>query len=269
MDRVINTALLWTAPKINLSGLNWIFSFNGWNFDNGSTVRVIGSNHDDIWSIDFSTYDTPLEDGGWVLWKYYRQKTIQIILSIQAWTKEAFNDLIDEVKYRTSATEWMLKIIINGITRQRTATCTSLKFNRQNYNVNWCWNVVLTFTCVNPHSQLENPSAENIVWETWTYQSSVVYEWRAETFPKLYITMDSWNSTWMQFTLNWYTIEITTSLTVWDIIIFDGETKKVTVNDTEVAYTWPFTPLNYGENIFEVVNSWTYTWTLSYYVKFL
>lgn len=269
MDNTINSKLLWNAPKLQLNSLDGVFTFNGWSLDNWNTVRVIWSNHDDIWTVDFNTYNTPLEDGGGVLGKYYRKKLIQLTLSISAWNKEALNDLIDEIKYRTSITEWTLKITINGIVRERTATCTSLKFNRQNFNVNWCGKVVLTFTCVNPHSHLEDPEAENIVSQTGNYQSSVVYNGRAETFPKLYITMDSGSSTWMKFILNWYTIQITNNLTAWDIIVFDGETKRVTLNNTEIAYTWPFTPLSYGENIYAIENSGTYTWTLSYYVKFL
>lgn len=269
MDRTINTAILWDSPKLQINGVNAKFSFNGWNLDNWSTVRVIWTDYDDIWTIDFNTYNTPLEDGGGVLWKYYRKKVIQFKLSVTAWNKEAFNDLIDEIKYQTSKTEWKLKIMINGSVREWTATCTSLKFNRQNYNVNWCGNVVLTFTCVNPHSQLENPIIESIVAQTGTYQSSITYEWRAETYPILYITMDSGSSTWMSFTLNWYTISITTSLSAWSVIVFNGETKKVTVNNTEVVYTWPFTPLSYGENIYSISNTGTYTWTLSYFTKYL
>lgn len=269
MDNTINSKLLWNAPKLQLNTLDGVFTFNGWSLDNWNTVRVIWSNHDDIWTVDFNTYNTPLEDGGGVLGKYYRKKLIQLTLSINAWNKEALNDLIDEIKYRTSITEWTLKITINGIVRERTATCTSLKFNRQNFNVNWCGKVVLTFTCVNPHSQLENPESADFISQTGAFQSSVIYRWRAETYPKLFVTMDSWTSAWMRFELNWYVIEINQTLNQGDIIIFDGETKSVTVNDVEVVYSWPFTPLNYGENIFSINNDWTYTWTLSYYVKFL
>jgi len=269
MDNKFNSQLLWDAPKILSNVMDGVFVFNGWNLNNWNSIRVIQSNHDDIGTIDFNTYNTPLQDWGWVLWKYYRKKTIQLVLSVSWDTPDSLNNLIDEIKYRTSKTEWTLKITINGVVREWTATCTSLKFNRQNYNVNRVWNVVLTFTCINPHSHLETPTTSTITSQTWTYQSSVIYDWRAETYPKLYITMDSWNSTWMRFTLNWYNIEINTSLTAWDIIIFDWETKKVTVNDVEVAYTWPFTPLQYSENIYSVYNTWTYTGSLSYFVKFL
>lgn len=269
MDNTINSILLWTAPKVTIKTIDGKFSFNGWNLDNGDNIRVVQSNHDDIWTIDFDTYDTPLEDGGGVLGKYYRKKQIQLILSVKASTPESFNDLIDEIKYQTSKTEWKLRIIINWIVRERTATCTSLKFNRKNYNVTRVGNVVLTFTCVNPHSQLEDPESANFITQTWSFQSSVIYQWRAETFPKLFVTMDSGSSTWMRFELNWYVIEINTSLTAGDVIIFDGETKSVTVNDVEVVYSWPFTPLNYGENIYSIHNDWTYTGSLSYFIKYL
>ena len=269
MNRTINTALLWTTPKWNQFEYNWVFMFNNFNLDNWQNIRVVSSNHDDIWAMDFETYKTPLEDWWWVLWKYYRTKTIQIVLSVSADSENSLNSLIDEIKYQTSKTEWNLKIIINWVVRERTATCTALKFNRQSYNVNRVWNVVLTFSCINPHSHLEDETSVDFVSQSWTYQTSIIYEWRAETYPKLYLSIDSWSASWMSFTLNWYTISITANLTVWDIVIFDWETKKATVNWTEVVYSWPFTPLNYWENILSITNAWTYTWTLSYFIKFL
>lgn len=232
-------------------------------------IRVISSNHDDIGTIDFDTYKTPLQDWWWVLWKYYRTKTIQIVLSVSADTENSLNDLIDEIKFQTSKTEWILQIKINWLVRERTATCTSLKFNRQSFNVNWCWNIVLTFSCVNPHSHYENTTGQNFISQSGTYSSVFFYDWRAESFPILRLTMDSGSSSWMSFTLNWYTISINTSLTAWDVVIFDWDRKEVLVNDVEVAYSWPFTPLTYGDNSFSITNSWTYSWALSYYIKFL
>ena len=143
------------------------------------------------------------------------------------------------------------------------------KFNRKSFNVNRCWNIILTFSCVNPHSQLEDPSSENFIWQSWTYSSVFFYNGRAESFPTLQLTIDSWTSDWMKFILNWYTIEISTSLTAWDVVSFDWEKKEVRVNNVEVAYTGPFTALNYWDNSFEVQNDWTYTWSLSYFTKFL
>lgn len=269
MDRTINTALLWTAPKIKVEFLEGVFTFNGFNLDNWKNVRVVSSNHDDIGTMDFDTYKTPLQDWGWVLWKYYRKKTIDLVLSIKADTPEEFNDLIDEIKYQTSQTEWTLKITINWKTREWKATCTSLKFNRNNYNLTWIWNVALTFTCVNPHSQERDPLTTNFIWKSWTFQSSIIYEWKAETYPKLYLTMDSGSSAWMMFELNWFVIQINETLTAWDVIVFDWETKSVFVNNVEVVYTWPFTPLTYWENIYSITNDWTFSGSLIYFVKFL
>lgn len=269
MNRPINTALLWTAPEWSQLIYNWVFMFNDWNLDNGSNIRVIASNHDDIWAIDFNTYKTPLEDWWWVLWKYYRTKTIQIVLSIKADSENSLNDLIDEVKYRTAQTEWDLRIIINNVVRERKATCTALKFNRQSYNVNRCWNVILTFNCVQPHSHLLDPNAVSFISQTWVYQTVITYDWRADTYPTVRITMES-SSTWFWISLNWYEITIDSELSSWDSITFDWEKKTVKVNDVEVEYTWPFTPLTYWDNVFEVWISWaTYTWALSYYTRFL
>lgn len=269
MNRTINTALLWTAPEWSQLVYNWVFMFNDWNLDNWHNIRVIASNHDDIWTMDFDTYKTPLQDWWWVLWKYYRTKTIQIVLSIKADSQESLNDLIDEVKYRTAQTQWDLRIIINNVVRERKATCTSLKFNRQSFNVNRVWNVILTFSCVNPHSQLLEPNAVSFISQTWIYQTVINYDWRAETYPTIRIAMES-SASWFSFSLNWYEISITSELEEWDVVIFDWDKKTVQVNDDEVEYTWPFTPLTYWDNTFEIGSDWaTYTWALSYYTKFL
>lgn len=269
MENTINSILLWTAPKIFKTALDWSFSFNGFNLDNWQNVRVIESNHDDIWKMDFETYKIPLSNGWWVLWKYYRDKEIRIILSIKAQTKYEFNELIEEIKYQTNQTEWKLSISINWKIREWTATRTSLKFNRKNYNLTWIWNVELVFTCVNPFSQLQDSISTNIIAQTWTFQSSIAYEWRAETYAKLILTMDSWTSAWMRFELNGYVIQINTTLNSNDVIVFDWETKTVSVNNVEVVYSWVFTPLNYGENIYSIHNDWEYSGSLSYFIKYL
>ena len=269
MNRTINTSLLWNGFSIDTDIIESSFSFNGWNMDNGSTIRVTYSNHDDVWSIDFKTYDTPLEDWGGVLWKYYRKKDINIKLSVSWESFEELNDLIDEIKYRTSITEWLLKITINGVEREWTATCTSLKFNRNAYNVSRCGDVSLTFTCVNPHSKTKYPIIEDFFDKQGEFSFEVAYDWRAETFPMLYINIDDNESDWITFSLNGYEIAIDEHLNVGDTIIFNWENKRVTKNWIEVEYTWPFTPINYGWNVFILNSDSTYSWTLSFFKKYI
>lgn len=269
MNRTINTTLLWTAPKIVESVSSATFSFNDWSFDDWINFRIKETNHDDVWTMDFSTYKTPLQDWWWVLWKYYRTKTIKIELSILADSEEHLNDLIDELKYRTDETEWNLRITINWKVRERTATRTALKFNRKYYNINILQDVELTFTCVNPHAHASTQTMTSIMAQTWTFQSAVQYDWRTGAYASLFLTMDAWTSAWMRYELNWYVIEIDTTLNEWDIIIFNWDEKKVLVNGVEVAYTWPFVPLEYWENIYSITNDWTFTGTLSYYLQYL
>jgi hypothetical protein len=55
--------------------------------------------------VDFQTFANPDSDGGGILSKYYRTKTINLTLSIKQPTEEQLDALIDEIKYRTSKTE--------------------------------------------------------------------------------------------------------------------------------------------------------------------
>ena len=268
VNNIINNTLLGEIPFHAEQVSSAKFAFNWRSLDNWTSVRVIGCDYDDIWTIDFETYKTPLEDWWWVLWKYFRTKKITFQLSIKSSSLEWLNNLIDEIKYQTSPTQKKLTIIINWVVRIRTATMISLKFNRQSYNMNWLWNVSLTFSCVNPFSYLLLPSSVSEIWLTWNHQSWVIYNWRADSYPTLTITATT-SATWLSFTLNWYTISITETLPANWVLIFDWETKKATLNWTEIHYSWPFTPLKYWENIFSINYTWTFTYNLSFFTKFL
>ncbi len=268
INNLINSTLLAEIPFHAEQVSSAKFAFNNRSLDNWTSMRVLFCDYDDLWSIDFQTYNTPLEDGGGVLWKYYRTKRITFQLSVQSSSLEWLNNLIDEIKYQTSPTQKRLTIEINWVVRIRTATLTSLKFNRQSYNMNRLWNVSLVFDCVNPTSFLLNPSSKTEIWISGTYQSWIIYNGRADSYPTLTITATTW-ATGLSFTLNWYEISITNTLNANDVLIFDGTTKKCTLNWTEIQYFWPFTPLKYWENIFSIDYSWTFTYNLSYYTRFL
>ena len=257
MDRTINTAILWDAKDVQRNILDGIFSFNGWNLDNGQNIRVIQSNHDDLWTVQFDTYDTPLQDGWWVLWKYYRKKTIQLVLSVNGNTQEWLNVLIDEIKYQTSKTEWTLRIVINWVVRERTATCTSLKFNRKNYNVSRAGNVVLTFTCVNPLSFNLTSITNTYTGISGNYATELNYSWKVNCYPSIYLIIKS--ETWLNsfsIDMNWYLFTISNEFEAGDFIIIDGETKLAKLNWTVITYSWPFPIIEPWLNHIEIkVNS--------------
>lgn len=270
MTNIVNTRLLWAWINAAIAAWNSWFSFNWFNLNNGDTIRLRATDYDDIWAIDFETFKYWMQDGWWVLGKYYRTKQIHMTLSIQSDTAEWLNALVDEIKYQTSVTEWALRIIIWWVVRERQATCISLKFNRKAFNVNWLWEVQLTFNCTNPHSHLVNLTNIDITAQTWGVVGTAAYEWRADAFPIFMFTAETSATGQISLRLNGFTVYIASrTLNVWDVVEFNWDTKKVLVNWTEVQYYGAFTPFKYWDNPYRVYYAGRYTWTLSYYTKFL
>ena len=270
MTTIVNGRLLWEWSNALIMTGNATFSFNWYNIANGTTTRVRSCNSDDIWAIDFETFKYAMQDWWGVLWRYFRTHTINITLSIQEETHEKLLTLMDEIKYQCSAVEAPLRIKSWDVVREWTATCTAIKFNREYFNINWLWNVELTFQATNPHSHALKPLSLNITSESWLYKYSIWYLGRATSyFTILMIIETAWTYS-VYYKLNWFTLRIASrSYQVWDIIIFDWPTKKVSINDNEVEYTWSFRPLNYWDNPLEIYYWWTYTATLSYYENYL
>lgn len=270
MTTIVNGRLLWQWNNAVLMTWNATFSFNWYNLANGTTTRVVSCNSDDLWKIDFETFNYPMQDWWWVLWRYFRTHTINITLSICEDTHEKLLALMDEIKYQCSAIEWALRIKSWELVRERTATCTELHFNREYYNINWLWKVQLTFKATNPHSHALKPISKDITQQTWQYKASLSYLGRATSFFSLSMAIEStWTYT-LNYKINWFTLSIASrSYTAGDIVKFDWPTKKATINWNEVEYSWSFRPLNYWDNPFEINFEWTYTATLSYYENYL
>ena len=258
-DTLLNSWLLWNAPsKKQQSSESWMFIFNWYNLHNWTTRRIINSNHDDLWSVAFETYDYPRADWWNALSKYYRKKTITLTMSITSPTEEWLNDLIDELKFQTSKTQWFLDIIINWIVRRRTATLTSLKFWRQSFNVNRIWNVVLTFECINPLSFSLASNTKTFNWISGDYITEIVYTWKVIAYPTIYLLIQSaTNLNNFNIDMNWYLFTINETISQWDVVVIDWETKMVKINWNIVAYDWPFPAIEPWLNHIETsLNSW-------------
>ena len=270
MTTIINWRLLWQWSNAQIMAWNSTFSFNWYNLANGITTRVVSCNSDDLWKIDFETFNYALQDWWWVLWRYFRTHTINIWISIAEETHEKLLALMDEIKYQCSWVEWALRIKSWDVVRERKATCTSLKFNRVAYNVNRLWNVQITFQATNPHSHSLKPLSLNITSQTWLYKYSIWYLWRATSFFTLKMAIESAWTYSIYYKINWFKVQLASrTYQAWDIVELDWTTKKATVNWTEVEYVWSFRPMNYWDNPIEIYYWWTYTATLSYFENYL
>ena len=270
MTTIINGRLLWQWSNATIMAWNATFSFNWYNLANWTTVRVVSCNSDDLWKIDFETFNYAMQDWWWVLWRYFRTHTINIWISISEETHEKLLALMDEIKYQCSAVQAPLRIKSWDVVRERTATCTSIKFNRASYNVNRLWWVQLTFQAVNPHSHSLKPLSLNITSETWLYKYSIWYLWRATAYFTLNMAIETAWTYAIYVKINWFKLQLPSrAYSVWDIVQIDWTTKKTTVNGSEVEYTWSFRPLKYWDNPIEIYYWWTYTATLSYFENYL
>lgn len=261
-DILLNNWLLWSAWT---SSSSWwsdtesgMFIFNWFSLDNWKTRRVINSDHDNLWTVAFETYDYPRADGWNALSKYYRTKTITITLSMVAPTREWLEELIDDLKFNTSKTQWYLDIIIAGVVRRWTATLTSLQFWRQSFNVNRVWNVVLTFECVNPLSYSLSNITNTFKEIDGNYALEMIYEWKVIVYPTIYIIVRSQtNLNAFNLDVNWYLFSINHEINDWEFLVIDGETKLVKLNWTNLVYEWPFPVLEPWLNHIEITtNEW-------------
>jgi len=216
------------------------------------------SNHDDLSSLDFITYEAPRTDWGWVLDKFYRKKTININISLTANTVTALDNLIDDFKYNISLTEWKLEITIWWIVRQRKATLTKCDFNRKYHNITFIQDISLTFVATNPHWYNKNNDSNSYYDMTWDFNEEIIYQGTAQSYPKIYfifwVVSDLENTA---ISVNWIALNIEETITTWDILLVDWEEKEVTLNWTAIKYSWPFPIFNKWANpISFIFSSW-------------
>ena len=258
---------IWGGGGGEIIGDSW-FAFDWFSLHRADwSIRVKACDYDDIWAMDFNTFKNPDNDWGGVLSKYYRTKTINISLSITKETEEELDDLIDELKYRTSKTEWYLDIFVWAFRRRRTATLTSLKFNRKYYNVTRCGEVQLSFQCTNPHGR--GKEIKSLTFQSlWSdYTEEILYNGSARSDFKMTFIVNTASATKLTVKVNWYKQEITTNISDGDIITYDGEEKEIKVNGVNQRYSWPFEQLKRGMNNIRIQFEWTINYDLSVIYK--
>lgn len=275
MDRILlNQWALWGNAYSSIwggggeiIGDSW-FAFDWFSLHRADwSIRVKACDYDDIWAMDFNTFKNPDNDWGGVLSKYYRTKTINISLSITKETEEELDELIDELKYRTSKTEWYLDIFVWVFRRRRTATLTSLKFNRKYYNVTRCGEVQLSFQCTNPHGR--GKEIKSLTFQSlWSdYTEEILYNGSARSDFKMTFIVNTASATKLTVKVNGYKQEITTNISNGDIITYDGEEKEIKVNGVNQRYSWPFEQLKRGMNNIRIQFEWTINYDLSVIYK--
>jgi len=216
-------------------------------------LNFITSNidYDDLGKVELNTFNYPRSDGGGVLSKYFRGRTIKLTGSIRKDTAEEFNNFIDEIKKNLRKTEGYLDVTINGEIRRIKATMTDLSYNRKNYHITYS-PISVTFTAVEPFFYGKIKQSFGIFAKTATFTEEMTHAGGADSNPTVYFIFGVWTSaTALSFTdPSGRILTITTAIGVSDIIIIDSERKIVTKNAVEIDYTGAFPIFTPGSNNF-------------------
>ena len=226
--------------------------FNGYGLQNTSIILEI-SDHDDLGKIDFNTFDFPRNNGGGVISKYYRGRSLHFKGVAKASSASALNDLIDAIKYNLSKTDGYLDIKVNWEIRRVKATNTQLQFGRQHYHVTFV-PVAITFQILEPFFYTITEQSASYLSKVGDFSEEFTNLWTAPSDPILYFIFSAGASV-TAITITNYDgtqLTITNTFSVSDVLIIDSKNKLVTKNGTDIDYTGVFPIFRVGSNPFSV-----------------
>jgi len=249
-SKLLAELLLWWWPLLSGSTTQDDFVFNGYSLNNGTTRKVRTSNHDDLWVIDLNLFNTPRNDWWWVLWHFYREKTIILWMTLSADSSILLNELVDDFKKNTRETEWFLEITINGEIRRVKASITGLNFNRKYYQINFIQDIEISFTTIEPFFYKKTEESVTYTWITADFNEEITNNWTVKTEWVFYLIFWTWIVSLTSVSiLTWEdTITINETITDSDVLIVDSNNKIVTLNWVEIDYDWVFLDLQVWYN---------------------
>lgn len=230
--------------------------FNGFSLANGSTIVCNQINYDNLGDIDYNTFKYPRSNGGGVVSKYHRSRTVQARFTLRSSTANELNSLIDSFKKWLRKTEGNLDIRVNGEIRRVKATVTDIAFDREHYNITFI-QASVTFRTVEPF--FYNTYVQSWYYEgrTVSFFEEIVNEWSAESNPAFYFLLRTGSAT-TQISV-WFgnTITVNGSFVAGDILVIDSENKRVLKNSVEIDYDGTFPVFTPGACQFYIGITWT------------
>lgn len=236
-------------------------AFNGYDLMSlvWSTAWVLiqTGNPYDISAVEIASFVSSLADGWSIVDKKYWNKTISFTMAVQ-WTDN--NDLIyrlDDLKKNTQGIEWFFDITIAWEVRRYDATVSWLRippFKRTDDFVQW---IEIEMLITSPFWRKTAFSSVYVQNQTANFSKVVSNDWTYESYPIVEIITNTWSTlSAISFEMKkiwepvWYTISITTAIPPASVVIFDFMEKKVTVNDTEVNFSWIMMPMDIWQSVF-------------------
>lgn len=250
-----NSSPYWFSPlTLDVEQDSIVFDWFSLQNANIITSRI---DYDNEGTIELNSFNFPKSDGGGVLSKYFRGRTISLECTIKENTAEAFNDLLDTVKKKLRTTEGFLDIKVNGEIRRIKATLTKFDAGRMHYNITFA-KVVIEFTAIEPFFYAKDKQSYEFLGMTGTSSFEISNLGSVESLPIFYVIGTAWsNVSSLAITAFGKTLTVSTTITPWDILIISSEDKTVTKNGAEINYTGFFPIFPPGSNPFTITTVWT------------
>ena len=248
------------------AGAVWITDdiiFNGFGLQNQNFVTNT-INFRNMPKINLLTYDNPKNDGGWVLDRFYKQRTITLEWTILWSDADNMEQRIDTLKKILSAKTWYLQVKVAGVYRRILCSLTNSDIiTRKHYDITR-WTYKLTFTALDPFRSEKVRSSKTFSWITQNINEDVINEWSEYSNPIINILVLSASSVTTLKNKIWNNeIIVSTSLNVGDVFEINSIEKTVTLNWNSIDFSWRFPQFESWQNIYSMTCDWTFNFDIA------
>lgn len=251
-SRVFNSGTRYST--VSIPNLLQYWDYNFWN----NIFRVISlTDLDDLGTLNFNTWDIAMWHWEWLSSYYFKRKDITVKWVLSADTVSELENRINALKANVLQSWQQLKFLRRSWQLvQTTASCTSLRFDRQYYHITFV-PVEIVFTTLEPFFYSVATNEVNRIDQTSNLSTTInVNTGNYEAEPQILINFESTgitSVTSVEVDIAGTAITISETISNSDQIIIDCKEKEVTINGTGwVDYTGTFPTLPQGTSSFDV-----------------
>ncbi len=264
MNIIVNDILNDTPSILGLS--KWLVQFEDIDLtslcSSSAWYMIKNWNSLSLDNIEITEFVSNLVDWWSVINKKYWNKKVSFALYIQGLDHNDLIEKINSLKKLTQKENWSFYITYWWVSYKYTATLTSIQIPNFSTLDDFIDEIVLEFLFTSPHWQVEEPIVFN-----WTYtddfQKIVNNSWNYKTYGKFILVWKTWNNITninLEIKAPWEVSWLSTNfdLTFWvdDVVIIDYNEKTITLNWTELVFTWYMVPFETWNNVINFSFIW-------------
>lgn len=215
-------------------------------------------------SIDLLTYSNPKNDGGGVLDRFYKERSITMEWTI-LWTDAIdIENKIDAMKKALSIKTWYLQMKVAWKYRRILCSLTNSDIiSRAHYDINR-GTYKLKFTALDPFRSEKEWTSKLYSWVNADINEDIMNEWSEYSNPIINILVNSASGVSTLKNKIWENeLVVNQSLNPWDIFEINSIAKTVTINGNSIDFSWRFPNFASGINTYSMDCDWTFDFDIA------